>query len=167
MIDIERYGYNSVMLKIISGGQTGVDRAALDAALERGMEIGGWCPQDRKAEDGVIPQRYQLVELANAGYMERTRQNVIDSDGTAIIYFAFPSGGTEQTIGFCIKERKPYVLIDAEELTLVRAAEKVKAFIVRFNISTLNVAGPRASGEARAYPYAKEVILGAISKLTI
>ena len=85
------------MVMIVSGGQTGVDRAALDAALAMGVEAGGWCPEGRTAEDGIIPDRYPVIGLPGAGYPERTRQNVIDSDGTLIIYFGFPAGGTELT----------------------------------------------------------------------
>ena len=74
------------LTKIVSGGQTGVDRAALDAALAAIFPCGGWTPADRMAEDGVIPERYPLTPLLRGGYRERTRQNVVDSDGTAIIY---------------------------------------------------------------------------------
>ena len=149
-------------MKVISGAQTGVDRAALDAALESGVEIGGWCPEGRIAEDGIIPEKYPVRELLNSGYRQRTKRNVIDSDGTVIIYFGYPSGGTEQTIVFCIKERKPYVLIDAEELTIERASRKIGAFVSQNTISVLNVAGPRAGGESRAYEYAKNVILSVL-----
>ena len=100
-------------IKIVSGAQTGVDRAALDAALECAVALGGWCPAGRLAEDGVIPSRYPVEELPRAGYRQRTKRNVVDSDGTVIIYFGYPSGGTEQTLVFCIKEKQPYVLIDA------------------------------------------------------
>lgn len=147
-------------IKIVSGGQTGVDRAALDAALERGVEAGGWCPRGRRAEDGAIEERYPLRELAGTGYRERTRRNVVDSDGTVIIYFGYPSGGTEQTIALCIGERRPYLLVDAQELPVERAAERVRDFVEHFEISALNVAGPRASGEPRAYDYAKRLMLG-------
>ena len=145
-------------MKIVSGGQTGVDRAALDAALESGVEARGWCPEGRVAEDGVIPEIYPVKELHKAGYQQRTRRNVIDSDGTAIIYFGFPSGGTEQTITYCIKERKPYLLIDAEEVSIEKGVKKIEHFIDEHSISVLNVAGPRASGESRAYAYTREVI---------
>jgi hypothetical protein len=73
------------LIKIISGGQTGVDRGALDAALAVKFPCGGWCPADRRAEDGSIPGRYPLTPLPGGGYRERTRQNVIDSDGTATV----------------------------------------------------------------------------------
>jgi hypothetical protein len=146
------------VLKIISGAQTGVDRAALDAAMTCGIEVGGWCPQDRMAEDGVIADSYPVIELANAGYSERTLQNVIDSDGTLIIYFAYPLGGTEETLGFCITQSKPYLLIDGEELSTQRASQRLRIFIKEKAITVLNVAGPRASGETRAYDYTKDVI---------
>lgn len=149
-------------MKVISGAQTGVDRAALDAALESGVEVGGWCPEGRIAEDGIIPEKYPVRELPNSGYRQRTKRNVIDSDGTVIIYFGYPSGGTEQTIFFCIKERKPYVLIDAEEITIERASRKIETFVSKNAISVLNVAGPRAGGESRAYEYAKKVILSVL-----
>lgn len=146
-------------MKIISGGQTGVDRAALDAALECGVEAGGWCPEGRMAEDGIIPVHYPVQELPNAGYRQRTKRNVVDSNGTAIIYFGHPTGGTEQTILFCIEEQKPYVLIDAKEISAEQASRKIEQFIEDHTIAVLNVAGPRASGEPRAYEYAKNVIL--------
>jgi len=149
-------------MKIISGGQTGVDRAALDVALENDIETGGWCPQGRLAEDGVIPEKYPVIELANSGYRQRTKRNVLDSDGTVIIYFGYLTGGTEQTIVFCIKEKKPYVLIDAEELTLEQASNKIRSFIELHSISIMNVAGPRAGGEPRAYTYAKKVIKSSV-----
>lgn len=140
-------------LKIVSGGQTGVDRAALDAALHVRIDCGGWCPQGRKAEDGIIPQHYPVIELVTGGYRERTRQNVIDSDGTLIIYFDTLSGGTEQTLLFCIQQHKPYLLIDASELSVERAATRITQFVGNHAVNTLNVAGPRASGEVRAYEF--------------
>jgi len=145
-------------LKIISGGQTGVDRAALDAALQIGVDCGGWCPTGRKAEDGVIPVHYPLSELENASYRKRTQQNVIDSDGTVIIYFDTPSGGTEQTLLFCLQQKKPYLLIDATELSPTRAADRIRKFITNHNIKILNIAGPRASGEPLAYAYTLETM---------
>lgn len=146
-------------IKIVSGGQTGVDRAVLDAALETRTECGGWCPEGRKAEDGVIPPRYPVTELIGAGYRQRTLQNVIDSDGTVIIYFETLSGGTEKTLLFCLNQKRPYLLIDAAEVSSVRAAERINRFITGHSIQTLNVAGPRASGEGLAYDYARETLL--------
>lgn len=145
-------------MKIVSGGQTGVDRAALDAALELGVLASGWCPAGRLAEDGVIPTKYPLVELPDGGYRERTVQNVIDSDGTAIIYFGQPHGGTALTLSLCMEHKRPYLLIDGERNAPEQAAHKLFAFIQENGIGTLNVAGPRQSGDSRAYPYAREVI---------
>ena len=146
--------------KIISGGQTGADRAALDAALQTGTECGGWCPEGRLAEDGTIPPRYPLSELKGAGYKERTLQNVIDSDGTVIIYFDSLSGGTEQTLLFCLNQKKPYLLIDAAELSPDRTAERIQQFVAGNSIAALNIAGPRASDEALAYAYTLKVMSG-------
>jgi hypothetical protein len=151
------------MLKVVSGGQTGVDRAALDAALELGIECGGWCPGDRLAEDGAIPDIYPVQELERAGYRERTRQNVIDSDGTVIFFFTEPTGGTRQTIEFCLQALKPHLLVDAVTQTIEQAARSISDFISGHEIATLNVAGPRASQEPKAYDYAKEVIMKVIA----
>lgn len=145
-------------LKILSGGQTGADRGALDAALQQDAPCGGWCPKGRLAEDGRIPDRYPLQELKKGGYRQRTLQNILESDGTLILYYGRPSGGTEETLYFCIKKGKPYQLVDAEEMTPERAAALTRDFIVEFRIATLNVAGPRASHEPRAHGYAFAVI---------
>lgn len=103
------------LFKIISGAQTAIDRGALDAALELGFPCGGACLQDRVAEDGRIPDGYPVIELNAGKYRARTIRNVLDSDGTLIIYFSSLSGDTEQTVAHCIKKRKPYQLIDAIE----------------------------------------------------
>jgi hypothetical protein len=145
-------------IRIVSGGQTGVDRAALDAALQAGIACGGWCPEGRKAEDGRIPEAYPLTELAKGGYPERTLQNVMKSDATVIIYFGKPTGGTALTIEFCHKEGKPYLLIDAERLSIQAATERIGNFVSQHRLSVLNVAGPRASGVPGAYDYAYQVI---------
>ncbi len=145
-------------LKIISGGQTGVDRAALDAALESGVSAGGWCPEGRQAEDGPIAEKYPLQELPDGSYKERTLKNVQDSDATIIIYFESISGGTEETLLYCLNEKKPYLLIDGSGITEDSASKRIKQFIDENQISRLNVAGPRASKEKRAYEYTKQVI---------
>jgi len=146
-------------LQIISGGQTGVDRGALDVALELGMRCGGWCPAGRLAEDGVIPLHYPVIELPGADYRQRTLANVLAADGTLIIYYAYPEGGTEDTLRFCLEWHKPCLLIDAAELSIARAAERITEFLAGFAIGTLNVAGPRASSEAQAHAYAKRSLL--------
>jgi hypothetical protein len=141
------------MLKIISGAQTGVDRGALDAALNNNVQCGGWVPNDRKAEDGVISEDYPVYVLSGAGYRQRTKKNVQDSDGTVIIYFGSMSGGTEQTLRFCLNEHKPYLLLDALELLPERAAVRINEFLNSIKGETLNFAGPRVSSEKNAHGY--------------
>lgn len=128
--------------KIISGGQTGVDRAALDVALELGIPCGGWCPKGRRAEDGVIPFRYPLVEASSPEYPLRTELNVQDADGTLIITWSAPMGGTALTVKLAQKHHKPYLLVDlAQEANVVLVREWLK----QYKIQVLNVAGPRES----------------------
>jgi hypothetical protein len=132
-------------IKIISGGQTGVDRAALDAALDTGVASGGWCPADRMAEDGVIPDHYPLQPLPGGGNDERTRRNVADSDGTVIFTFGQPAGGTETTRLAALESNKPLLVIDTRTTEPHAAVQQMQAFLERHDIQTLNIAGPRAS----------------------
>jgi hypothetical protein len=115
------------LAKIISGGQTGTDRGTLDAAIACSFPCGGWCPPGRLAEDGRIPERYSLIEFKEGGYRQRTLRNVLESNGTAILYFSQIEGGIEETLRFCIEEHKPYKLIDAEEVSAERAASLLAA----------------------------------------
>jgi hypothetical protein len=146
------------MLKIVSGAQTGVDRGALDAALENNVQCGGWVPEGRQAEDGAIPEIYPVQVLAGAGYRQRTKKNVQDSDGTVIIYFGMLSGGTEQTRRYCLTEDKPCLLLDAMEVTPERAGSRIRKFLSSLEGEILNFAGPRASGEQSAYGYTKQAV---------
>lgn len=146
------------LTRIVSGGQTGVDRGALDAALAADFPCGGWCPAGRAAEDGTIPPRYPVVEVADAGYRERTIQNVVDSDATLIVYFDDLHGGTELTMLACIRREKPYKLVDGTEISATRAADIALAFVAKHAASTLNVAGPRASHAPGAHAYALETV---------
>jgi hypothetical protein len=128
--------------RVVSGGQTGVDRGALDAAIAVGIEHGGWCPRGRLAEDGIIPDRYELRETLSPEYPVRTEQNVLDSDGTLILFRGTLQGGTELTFRLAQRHRKPHLLIDlAAALDLDRLAR----WLVEQRIRTLNVAGPRES----------------------
>ncbi len=146
------------MLKIISGGQTGVDRGVLDAALNSKVSCGGWCPEGRKAEDGVIPDVYPVQELKGGGYLERTLKNVLDSDGTVIIYFGKLSGGTEQTHRYCLNNKKPYLLLDGMKIKPGRAAERIAEFLNNLPSETLNCAGPRNSLNKNGYDYTVQTI---------
>ncbi|MBI3919115.1 MAG: putative molybdenum carrier protein [Betaproteobacteria bacterium] len=146
------------MLKIVSGGQTGVDRAALDAALDAGAPCGGWCPPGRIAEDGPLAPRYPLRELPTGGYRERTHANVRDSDGTLVIHCGELEGGTAQTVGFCVAHGKPHQLIDGNAIPAESAAGLVREFIARHRIAVLNVGGPRASKQPAIYAYAHTVM---------
>lgn len=133
------------MIRIISGGQTGVDRGALDAALDAEVPCGGSCPKGFLAEDGQIPERYPLTELDSEDYAERTLRNVLDADGTVLIYQDGPGGGTEHTLFECIQQKRPYLLLDASEVEVGQAARRIQQFVSEQNIEVLNVAGPRAS----------------------
>ena len=137
-----------------------MDRAALDAALAATFPCGGWAPADRMAEDGVIPERYPLTKLPRGGYRERTRQNVVDSDGTAIIYIDSLKGGTRLTHTLCVSERKAYALLDARRLSVAEAVLALRQFVDNHRIDVLNVAGPRASGWNQGYGYAFDVVSG-------
>ena len=152
------------MIRIVSGGQTGVDRGALDAALAARFPCGGWCPADRAAEDGPIPARYPLQELAGAGYLQRTRKNVEDSDGTLIITFGAPSGGTLRTIEFCQRLHKPHLVIDASKTSKSEAAVEIARFIDEHGIKVLNVAGRRLSGWRQGYGFAMGTVGELISR---
>ena len=144
--------------KIVTGGQTGVDRGALDAALKIGFACGGWCPDGRKAEDGVIPTIYPLQPLPGAGYSGRTLRNVIDSDGTAILHFGLLTGGSHLTAACCRKADKPYLLVDCDRHSREQTAALVAGFADEHSVSVLNIAGPRESQAPRAYSFAFDVV---------
>lgn len=152
--------------KIISGGQTGADRAALDAALECQFEIGGFCPKGRKAEDGVIDKKYPLVEI-DGGYEERTLKNVLAADITAIFYNATVSGGTAQTLKFCKEHKKPFKLINIASVSEKEAAQILMKAIDDLKVKVLNVAGPRASGCPEMYGFVKKTIILLIGQIRI
>jgi hypothetical protein len=140
-----------------------VDRGALDAALAAGIDCGGWAPGDRSAEDGVIPERYPLVLLPDGGNGQRTRLNVVDSDGTAIFYYESLMGGARLTRNLCALMKRPYILVDARKTPDPdTAAEAVATFVEDNGIQALNVAGPRASGWEAGYRFALDVITGVI-----
>jgi len=135
-----------VIKKIVSGGQTGVDRAALDAAMAAGLEVGGWCPKGRRAEDGPIPDRYPLTETKCNKYRTRTRWNVRDSDATLILSDCDPAGGTALTIAFCEQLNKPFLVASPSD-----GFDEVAGWFISHEVKTLNVAGPRERDDAPVY----------------
>lgn len=138
--------------RVISGGQTGADRAGLDAAIRAGVPVGGYCPSGRKSEDGVIPDSYPLEEV-QGGYRQRTRRNVEVADGTVIFYDRMPTGGTALTIAFCLKLKKPFKLIDRDLVSASQAAWAIRQFLAEHHVACLNVAGPREGGCPGIYDY--------------
>src|SRR4029077_574719 len=138
---------SQIPVKIVSGGQTGADRAALDWAIERGIPHGGWCPKGRRAEDGPIDERYQLDETPSANYIQRTEWNVRDSDATVVFSIGeMLTGGSRETVELAKKHEKPVLhLSKASGISVVEAA--LRRFIEEHAINVLNVAGPRASKE--------------------
>jgi hypothetical protein len=138
-------------MKIISGGQTGVDRAALDVALALGLPCGGWCPRGRRAEDGPLPARYPLQETRSSAYPARTARNVRDSDGTLVLMRGQPDRGTALTIGLARRHGKPCHVAD---LSGSPDAEAVRRWAAAAGIGVLNVAGPRESSQPGIYQQA-------------
>ncbi len=134
--------------KIISGGQTGVDRAALDCAIALRIPHGGWCPAGRTAEDGRLDDRYRLVELVSARYDDRTRKNVEDSDGTLILNREALEGGTELTLACAGNSGKPVLAVDLDNPP---QQQEIRNWLSSNNIKRCNVAGPRESKRPGIY----------------
>lgn len=137
--------------KIISGGQTGADRAALNFALKFYMPHGGWIPKGRITEDGPLPDRYLLQEMPTASYPARTEQNVIDSDGTVIFSRGKPTGDTDYTRQMVLGHKRQLLHIDLNLRSSYDAAHLLLSWIDLQHIKILNVAGPRASKDPAIY----------------
>ena len=148
---------------ILSGGQTGADRAALDWALARGVAHGGWCPRGRRAEDGPIPPCYRLQETESEDYRERTECNVRDSDATVILSLAPElTGGSALTAELASVLGKPCLHLSEERDGLPDAAAALRALVTRHGVRVLNVAGPRASGAPGIERFVAAVLEGAL-----
>jgi len=130
--------------KIISGGQTGVDQAALDVAINLHIPHGGWIPKGRKTEDGALPDTYQLKEMSSSSYEKRTEKNVLDSDGTLIISRGRLTGGSALTRKLAAKHGRACLYIDLDTLN-GQTTNSIDQWIAENHIRVLNVAGPRAS----------------------
>mgnify|MGYP001369147878 CR=1 FL=1 len=137
--------------KIISGGQTGADRAALDFAIDHNIPYGGWLPKGRITEDGTLSYRYHLQEMPTEDYSKRTEKNVLDSDGTVIVSNGFLTGGSAVTREFAMEHKKPWIHLDLKELSMNEAADKMIAWLTENEIRVLNVAGPRAGKDPSIY----------------
>ncbi|MFZ2955677.1 MAG: putative molybdenum carrier protein [Candidatus Ozemobacteraceae bacterium] len=130
---------------LISGGQTGVDQAALDAGIALGIPVGGWCPAGRLSEAGPIPLHYPLTETTTRQYAARTRMNVRDSDMTLIFTWGPATGGTALTIRFATALFRPVLVLDLKKFSVKAAAKQLVQWLVERSPTILNVAGPRAS----------------------
>ena len=153
-------------ITILSGGQTGADRAALDFAIEYGIPHGGWCPRGRRAEDGPIDERYQLHETPSRKYTQRTKWNVRDSDATVVFSLARElTGGSALTLAIAQRLGKPGLHLAGETASAVGdLAERLLAFLAEHHVHRLNIAGPRASQEPDIAPFVRRVLTAALDR---
>ncbi len=144
--------------KIISGGQTGADRAALDWALRHNIPHGGWCPKGRLATDGPLAPIYQLQETESAGYRQRTRRNVVDSEATMIFNIGELDGGTLATLRFAEALKKPHLVVQLDNASTDEASFQIITWLRYGKFSTLNVAGPREEKHPGIYSRATDAL---------
>lgn len=150
--------------KIVSGGQTGADRAGLDFAIEHGIPHGGWVPKGRKTEDGPLDPKYKLQEMPTGEYSKRTEKNILVSDGTVIVSHGLPTGGSALTRELAKKHQKPWIFIDFDSASLNDASNQIRAWIERRDIKVMNVAGPRGSKDPKIYQATLDLLEEALSK---
>ena len=148
--------------KIVSGGQTGADRAALDFAIEWNIPHGGWVPKGRMAEDGRLPEKYRLREMNSTDYARRTEQNVIDSDATLIFSHGSLTGGSLLTRKMALKHGRPWLHLDLTKANGFSAAQSIHTWIRERHIGVLNVAGPRHSQDKRIYRATFDILEAAL-----
>lgn len=147
-----------VLMKIISGGQTGADQAALDAAIEYGCPHGGWIPKGRKTEAGPLAGVYDMQEMASGDYRKRTERNVLDSDGTLIVSHGALSGGSLLTRVYAEKHNRPFLHIDCMVGNAEGQAAMAADWLAENRVHILNVAGPRLSGDPLIYKAVKDLV---------
>ena len=150
-----------MITKIISGGQTGADQAALDFAIEHGIPHGGWIPKGRKTEDGILPDKYHLQEMPTASYPKRTEKNILDSDGTLIFSKGKLTGGSALTRKLAKQHQRPWLHVDLDQVTAREAAQMIAGWVDQNNIQTLNVAGPRASKDSGIH----DIVIGILENV--
>ena len=153
--------------KIVSGGETGADRGALDAALARRFPCGGYCPSGRRAEDGPIPARYPLEELPTRRYQNRARRNVETSDGTLIVSSEPLTGGTRLTADHAEKMKRPWMAVSPEFHLSDENQQRLLAWMKRRDIEVRNVAGPRASTAPEFHAVTERIVGWLIDTLTV
>ena len=144
--------------KIISGGQTGADRAALDFAIRHNIPYGGWVPKGRKTEDGSLPEKYNLQEMPTGQYSKRTEKNILDPDGTLIVSHGLLTGGSALTTKFAELHGKPWIHIDLEMTSYSEAAMMIQECIGQNRIKIMNVAGPGAVKDPMIYQAVMELL---------
>jgi hypothetical protein len=144
--------------RVISGGQTGVDRAALDWALALDIPHGGWCPRGRRAEDGLIASRYRLQETPSERYAHRTRRNALESDGTLVLNAGALEAGTRLTVSICERIRKPVHVVQLDDVACEQEVERVREWLQANRIAVLNIAGPRESKRPGIYQRARDFL---------
>ncbi len=154
-----------MLQKIISGGQTGADQGALDAAISLGVDHGGWLPKGRKTENGPLSLNYNLKEMNSANYAARTRQNVLDSDGTLIISHGVLTGGSALTRTLALQHLRPCMHADMSRWSVTAAAHQIANWITHHHIRVLNVAGPRSSSDARIHTVTTDILKAVIQLL--
>lgn len=150
-------------MRIVSGGQTGVDRAALDFAIQHAIPHGGWCPRGRRAEDGPIPARYALRETASKDYAVRTRRNIAEADATLVLNCGELAGGTLYTVRCAERLGKPCLVVRLDGRAGEEEVARVRDWLSRASVATLNIAGPRESkvpGISRAASTFLALVLG-------
>lgn len=152
-----------MVLKIVSGGQTGVDRGALDAAIELGLPHGGWCPRGRRAEDGTIPPHYRLRETDSPAYRVRTERNVLDSDGTLILHLGRLAGATKLTRRLALQHNKPCLVVNLRDPL---DGDKIRQWLASHRMETLNVAGPRESQSPGIHAQTRQFVVALFEGLS-
>jgi hypothetical protein len=147
-----------VIEKIISGGQTGADQGALDAAIRLGIDHGGWIPKGRKTEAGPLADRYRLDEMPTADYHPRTEKNVFSAEATVIFSHGPLKGGSRLTRQLAEHHGRPWLHIDLDTTAAFDAARKLNDWIRQYDIKVLNVAGPRASEDPLIYQATADIL---------
>jgi hypothetical protein len=140
-----------IIRKIISGGQTGADQAALDVAIRFDIPHGGWIPANRRTEAGPLPEKYNMKELPEESYEVRTERNVVDSEGTLILSHGDLKGGSEYTARMARKHGRPWLHVDMNRLCVSSGTRMIRSWVTEKGIHILNVAGPRASEDPHIY----------------